>query len=94
MTTATLFTLHVTTEQRQKIEHLAEANGFQSPDDYLLSILESLIEEPTKGEVLEDLRVSFQEAFSGQTIPVAELQRSLAEDDERFLTGLFGRGAI
>ena len=73
MTTATPLTLHVTPEQRQKIEHLAEVNGFQSPEDYLLSIFETLIEEPTKEDVLEDIRISFREALNGQTIPVAEM---------------------
>jgi hypothetical protein len=82
MTTATPLTLHVTPEQRQKIEHLAEVNGYETPDDYLLSVIESLIEDPTKEEVLEDLRVSFREAFSGQTIPVAEMLADLEADDD------------
>jgi hypothetical protein len=83
MTTAEPLTINVTPEQRQKFEHLAEENGYDTPDEFALSVLEQFLKEPTKEEILEDMRESFREAFSGQTRPIAEVLAELeAEDDE------------
>lgn len=83
MTSLAPLTINVTPEQRQKIEHLAEINGYDTADAYALAILEQFIEEPTEEEILEDIRISFSEALSGQTIPIEDVLAELeAEDDE------------
>ena len=82
MTTAHVITIQLTSEQQQRLKYIAETNDFQNPDEYVQWLVESIIEEPTKEEILEDLRISLREAFSGQTIPASELYRLLNEDDE------------
>ena len=83
MTTLAPLTINITPEQRQKIEHLAEINGYDTADAYALAILEQFIDEPTEEEILEDIRESFREAFDGQTIPIEDVLAELeAEDDE------------
>ncbi len=82
MATLAPLTINITPEQRQKIEHLAEINGYDTADAYASAVLEQLIDEPTKEEILEDIRISFREALSGQTVPVAQMLAELeAEDD-------------
>jgi hypothetical protein len=83
MTTLTPLTINVTPEQREKIEHLAEINGYETADDYASSMMELLIEEAAiKEELLEGLRQSIHEMRTGQTVPASELHRLLTEDDE------------
>jgi len=83
MTTAEPITLNVTSEQRQQIEHLAEVNGYETVDDYALSVMELWIKETAiKQELLEGLRQSIHEMRTGQTVPASELHRLLSEDDE------------
>ena len=48
MTTLAPLTINITPEQRQKIEHLAEINGYDTADAYALAILEQFIDEPTE----------------------------------------------
>ena len=83
MTISAPLTINVTLEQRQKIEHLAEINGYETADDYASSVMEILIEElAIKDELLEGLRQSIHEMRIGQTVPASELHRLLTEDDE------------
>ena len=83
MTTLAPLTINFTPEQREKIEHLAEINGYDTADAYALAILEQFIEEPNEEEILEDIRASFREALNGQTIPIEDVLAELeAEDDE------------
>ena len=83
MTWLAPLTINVTPEQRQKIEHLAELNGYDTTDAYAQSVMELWIEEAAvKEELLEGLRQSIHDMRSGQTVPASELHRLLTEDDE------------
>ena len=81
MTALTPLTIQLTSEQREKIEHLAEINGYESADEYALAILEQFIEEPTEEEILEDIRVSFREALTGETFPIKNVLAEIEADD-------------
>jgi hypothetical protein len=81
MTTLAPLTINVTPEQREKIEHLAEINGYETADEYALAILEQFIEEPTEEEILEDIRVSFREALNGETFPIEDVLAEIEADD-------------
>lgn len=82
MTRLMPLTLNVTPEQHEKIEHLAEINGYDTAEAYALFVMEQLIDEPTKEEILEDIRVSFRQALRGETIPIEDVLAELeAEDD-------------
>ena len=80
--TTTPLTINLTSEQLQKIEHLAEINGYDTVDAYALSVMEQLIDEPTKEEILEDIRISFHEALRGETIPIEDVLAELEADDD------------
>ena len=83
MTALAPLTINVTPEQREKIEHLAEINGYDTADAYALSVMELWIEEAAiKEELLVGLRQSIHEMRTGQTVPASELHRLLSEDDE------------
>ncbi|MBA3869503.1 MAG: hypothetical protein H0X30_10140 [Anaerolineae bacterium] len=82
MTELTSLTINVTAEQRQRLEYLAKTYNYESAETYALSIIEQVLEEPTKEEILEGIRISLREALNGETIPASELHRLLTEDDE------------
>lgn len=82
MTEMTTITVNVTAEQRQRLEYLAKTYGYESVEAYALSIIEDVLEEPTKEEILEDIRVSFRQALNGETIPIEDLWTELEADDD------------
>lgn len=82
MTEMTTITVNVTTEQRQRLEYLAKTYEYESVEAYALSIIEDVLEEPTKEEILEDIRVSFRQALNGETIPIEDLWTELEADDD------------
>jgi hypothetical protein len=67
--------IHLTDEQRQRIEERARQQGFSTPTAYLLSLVEE--DEPTKEEVLEGFRQGWAAAMKGDTIPASKLQESI-----------------
>ena len=71
--------IHVTDEQRHRIEELARQHGFDSPSEYLLSLVEE--DEPTKEELLTGFREGWAAAMRGDTIPASKL-REFIENDE------------
>jgi hypothetical protein len=73
-------TIDLTPEEHQRIELLAQQHGYDTPGEYLLSLVES-DDEPTKAELLEELREGMQAAIKGQTIPASELWDALNSDD-------------
>jgi hypothetical protein len=73
------FVIHVTDEQRQRIEEQARQHGFATPADYLLALVED--DEPTKEELLTKFRDGWAAAMTGDTIPASKL-RELIERDE------------
>jgi len=69
--------IHVTNEQRQRIEEFARRRGYKAPDDYLLA----LVEADEKAQLLSDLRQGIHEAMTGDTIPASKLLEALNELD-------------
>jgi hypothetical protein len=72
-------TIEVTPEERQRIEDRARQHGFDTPGDYLLSLVEE--DEPTKEELLNSFREGWAAAMKGDTIPASKL-REFIEGDE------------
>jgi hypothetical protein len=94
MATETVLEIKLTSENRERIEHLAHQRGYEVLQDYLLALveidavilseeaeLEDLDEIHTKEEVLAGLRQSLHEAITGQTRPIEELWESLKDDE-------------
>jgi hypothetical protein len=79
MTDKVSLTIDITLEERQRIENRARQHGFDTPTDYLLSLVED--DEPTKEELLAELRESIREAESGQIIPASEFLTVLEATD-------------
>jgi hypothetical protein len=75
--------IDVTSEERQRLEELAREYGFDTPGEYLLSLVElgAPDEEDTHEAILESFRQGWREAMSGQTIPASELWNALQDDD-------------
>ncbi len=71
--------IHLTDEQRERIEERARQYGFATPGDYLLSLVEE--DEPTKEELLAGFRKGWAAAMTGDTIPASKL-REFIESDE------------
>lgn len=82
MSELTSLTINVTSEQRQRLEYLSKTYEYESVEAYVLSIIEQVLEEPTKEEILEGLRVSFRQALNGETIPIEDVLAELEADDE------------
>jgi hypothetical protein len=83
MSTLVPLTINVTSEQLKRLGYLARHYRYATVEEYVLAVLEEVVEEPTKEEILEDLRVSFRQALNGETIPASELHRLLSEDDDK-----------
>jgi hypothetical protein len=74
--------IDVTPELRHRIEELARKHGFNSPGEYLLSLIEpETVEEDTHESILESFRQGWREAMNGQTIPASELWDALQDDE-------------
>jgi hypothetical protein len=76
-------TIDVTPEEHQRITDLAHQHGFDSPGEYLLSlvdVVEPEDDEETKEQVLEEIRQGWQAAMRGETIPASELWDALNSD--------------
>ncbi len=75
--------LHITSEQRQRIEAMAQKRGYQALDDYLLALAELdaqgdlLLRDDDSDLTQEQLEANFrqglQEVVSGKTYPINKL---------------------
>ncbi|MEP6987494.1 MAG: hypothetical protein ABI970_17955 [Chloroflexota bacterium] len=73
--------LHITEEQRQRIENIAQQRGYKAPDDYLLALFELDAEDDDfEEDPVAAFRQSWHEAMTGQTYPIATLWDNM--DDE------------
>jgi len=73
--------IDVTPEDRQRIEALARQHGYATPGDYLLALVDMQDDEPTKAQLIADLRQSLHEVATGQAIPAADFMAALDSDD-------------
>lgn len=72
--------IEVTPEQRQQLEELAQQLGFETPVDYVRSLIETdarahgqaLVLDESEGP-LQGFREGWQDAMTGKTYPVATL---------------------
>jgi chemotaxis methyl-accepting protein methylase len=80
--------LDVTEEQRQRIERLAQRHGFDTVDEYVRVLIEqdadeqgeeALFDAYTKEELLRDFRQAWQDAMTGNVLPLSALDEL---DDE------------
>jgi hypothetical protein len=75
--------LHVTPEQRQRIENMAHQRGYEAPDAYLLALAEldakgDLVlrdsdDDLTQEQLEANFRQGLHEVVSGQTYPIDKL---------------------
>jgi hypothetical protein len=82
--------LHITPEQRQRIEAMAQKRGYQAPDDYLLALAEldaqgdlmlrDSDDDLTQEQLEANFRQGLHEALSGQTNPIDKLW-DMVDDD-------------
>lgn len=82
--------LHITPEQRQRIEAMAHKRGYQAPDDYLLALAEldaqgDLVlrdsdDDLTQEQLEANFRQGLHEIVSGQTYPIDKLW-DMVDDD-------------
>jgi hypothetical protein len=71
--------IEITDEERQYLEQLAREQGFETPEAYV----KSLILEPTKAELLNDIREGLLAVQRGDPMPsIDELWAELESDDE------------
>jgi hypothetical protein len=76
--------IEVSPELRHRIEELARKYGFETPGEYLLSLIEPEIQDEDTHDhedILESFRQGWREAMSGQTIPASELMDALRDDE-------------
>ena len=71
--------IHVTDEQRLQIEERARQHGFDTPGDYLLSLVEE--DDPTKEELLAGFREGWAAAMTGDTISASKLREFIERDE-------------
>jgi hypothetical protein len=75
----TYLQIEVTDEERQYLEHLAHEQGFETPEAYVKSV----VLEPTKAELLNDIREGLLAVQRGDPMPtIDELWAELDNDDE------------
>jgi hypothetical protein len=75
----TLLQIEITDEERAHIEGLAREHGFDTPEAYV----KALILEPTKDELLNDIREGLLSARRGDPMPTLdELWAELEQDDD------------
>ena len=72
MSDKAISTIDFTPEERQRIEEQARQRGFDTPHDYLLSLVEE--DEPTKEALLNRFREGWEAAMKGDTIPASKLR--------------------
>lgn len=88
-----ILTLHVTEEQRQKIETQARESGYATAEAYLLALVEAdeddFIDDPEEAaiDLVAQFREAWHDAMTGNTRParevLAEIRRKLDQDDNQ-----------
>ena len=73
--------IQVTHEKRLEIEVLAQQHGYGTVGEYLLALVDMQQEEPTKAQLVADLKQSLYEVKTGQTMSAADFLASLDSDD-------------
>ncbi|MEO8612639.1 MAG: hypothetical protein ABI690_32395 [Chloroflexota bacterium] len=73
--------IQVTHEKRLEIEVLARQHGYETVGEYLLALVDMQQEEPTKAQILADLKQSLYEVKIGQTMSAADFLTSLDSDE-------------
>ena len=73
--------IEMTAEKRQRIEILARQHGYQTAGEYLLALADMDDEQPSKAQLLADLRQSLYEVKTGQIIPAADFLAALDSDE-------------
>jgi predicted DNA-binding protein len=81
--------INVTTEEYARLAALAHEQGYATPADYVRALIETEVDEAdaeldldldTKAGLMAAFRVSWHQAMTGNTRPIAQLQDEL--DDE------------
>lgn len=72
--------INVTPEKKARIEMLAHENGYETPGEYLLALIDALDEEPTTEKLLANLRQGLKEAIRGEVHSINTLWDDI--DDE------------
>ena len=82
-----LIEIEVTPEQRQQIELLAQQLGFETPVDYVRSLIETDAKAHGQDLILDDdedpiqgFREGWHDAMTGNTYPVSTLWDDLDEE--------------
>lgn len=70
--------IEITDEERQYLEQLAHEQGFETPEAYV----KSLVLEPTKAELLNDIREGLLAVQRGDPMPSIDDLWAELEDDE------------
>lgn len=75
----TYLRIEVTDDELRQIQHLAREQGFQTPEDYI----KSLVLEPTKAELLNDIREGLLMSKGGDSMLNADdLWLELEQNDD------------
>jgi hypothetical protein len=74
--------IDVTPEKKAHIEMLAHEHGYASPGEYLLALVDALDDEPTKEELLANLRQGLKETLRGEVLPIDTLWDDLDDEPE------------
>jgi hypothetical protein len=71
--------IEITDEERHYLEALAREQGFETPEAYVKSV----VLEPTKAEILNDIREGLMAVQRGDPMPtIDELWAELESEDE------------
>lgn len=81
--------LELTPEERQQIEDLARRRGYNTPEAYLLALIEAdalaargvSSEDDDEFDIEASFRQGWHEAMTGQTRPISELWDALDDDE-------------
>jgi predicted transcriptional regulator len=60
--------IEITDEEKQRLEQLAREHGFETPEAYI----KALLLEPTKAELLNDIREGLLAAQRGDPMPTLD----------------------
>lgn len=81
MTDKVQIVVHVSLEERERIETQARERGFDDPAEYLRALIEADAEEEDDdkdlADIREDIKQGLREAFRGEGIPLEEFWKKL-----------------
>lgn len=76
--------IDVSAEKLERITTLAREHGYDTPGEYLLALIDEQ-DEPTREEILANLRQGLKEAIRGEVHPIDTLWDDL-NDVQPFMT--------